>query len=155
MTEHPVLLLLSSFSQRLTAALDEKFETIKLFEAERPEAVLAANADRIRGIASNGKVSASLVESLPRLEIIANFGVGVDGIDLAAARHRNVVVTNTPSVADRRRCRQRAAATAGRDPRRGGGRQVRAGRRVGRKAAARSWHPVWRASYAASSAWGE
>ncbi len=33
-----------------------------------------------------------------RLKILANFGVGVDHIDLGAARAANVVVTNTPGV---------------------------------------------------------
>ncbi len=33
-----------------------------------------------------------------RLKMIASFGTGVDHIDLAAARERNVVVTNTPGV---------------------------------------------------------
>jgi glyoxylate reductase len=33
-----------------------------------------------------------------RLKLLANFGVGVDHIDLAAARAANVVVTNTPGV---------------------------------------------------------
>jgi glyoxylate reductase len=33
-----------------------------------------------------------------RLKLIANFGVGVDHIDLAAARARGILVTNTPGV---------------------------------------------------------
>jgi glyoxylate reductase len=33
-----------------------------------------------------------------RLKLIANFGVGIDHIDLAAARAKNIVVTNTPGV---------------------------------------------------------
>ena len=33
-----------------------------------------------------------------QLKLIANFGVGVDHIDLAAARAKNVMVTNTPGV---------------------------------------------------------
>ena len=33
-----------------------------------------------------------------RLSIVSNYAVGVDNIDLAAARKRNVVVTNTPDV---------------------------------------------------------
>jgi glyoxylate reductase len=34
----------------------------------------------------------------PQLGLIANFGVGVDNIDLAAARARGIAVTNTPGV---------------------------------------------------------
>jgi glyoxylate reductase len=37
---------------------------------------------------------------LPRLRVIANFGVGYDRIDLEACRERGVVVTNTPGVLD-------------------------------------------------------
>jgi lactate dehydrogenase-like 2-hydroxyacid dehydrogenase len=43
-------------------------------------------------------VDAALIERLPKLEIIACCGVGYDGIDVAAAKRRNVVVTNTPDV---------------------------------------------------------
>ena len=38
------------------------------------------------------------IEPLPKLEIVANFGVGYDGIDLKAAAERGIVVTNTPDV---------------------------------------------------------
>jgi glyoxylate reductase len=34
----------------------------------------------------------------PQLKLIANFGVGVDHIDLKAARARGIIVTNTPGV---------------------------------------------------------
>ncbi|MBB4085186.1 glyoxylate reductase [Sphingomonas carotinifaciens] len=34
----------------------------------------------------------------PRLRLIANFGAGVNHIDLAAARARDIIVTNTPGV---------------------------------------------------------
>ncbi|MBZ6377323.1 D-glycerate dehydrogenase [Pacificimonas flava] len=34
----------------------------------------------------------------PRLKLIANFGVGVDHIDLKAAHDRGIIVTNTPGV---------------------------------------------------------
>jgi lactate dehydrogenase-like 2-hydroxyacid dehydrogenase len=40
------------------------------------------------------------LELLPRLRVVANFGVGYDRIDLAACAARGVVVTNTPSVLD-------------------------------------------------------
>jgi lactate dehydrogenase-like 2-hydroxyacid dehydrogenase len=35
---------------------------------------------------------------MPKLEIVANFGVGYDGIDLAYAAANGIVVTNTPDV---------------------------------------------------------
>lgn len=39
-----------------------------------------------------------LASAGPQLKLIANFGVGVDHIDLAAARARDIPVTNTPGV---------------------------------------------------------
>lgn len=42
--------------------------------------------------------AAALGEAGPRLRLIANFGVGVDHIDVAAARAKGIAVTNTPDV---------------------------------------------------------
>ena len=39
-----------------------------------------------------------LAKAGPQLKLIANFGVGVDHIDLHAARERKILVTNTPGV---------------------------------------------------------
>ncbi len=60
----------------------------------------AVIAPRIRGIAATGesKVPASLIQQLPALEVISVFGVGYDGVDVAAARARGIPVTNTPDV---------------------------------------------------------
>jgi glyoxylate reductase len=45
------------------------------------------------------RISASLIAALPgSVRLIANFGVGVDHIDLAAAKARGLPVTNTPDV---------------------------------------------------------
>lgn len=43
-------------------------------------------------------VDAALMAQLPNLEAIANFGAGVDAIDLAAAAARGIAVSNTPDV---------------------------------------------------------
>ena len=44
-------------------------------------------------------INAALIEAAPeRLRMIANFGNGVDHIDLAAAHGRGITVTNTPDV---------------------------------------------------------
>jgi glyoxylate reductase len=40
------------------------------------------------------------LDLLPNLRIVTNFGVGYDGIDVAACARRGVVVTNTPGVLD-------------------------------------------------------
>jgi glyoxylate reductase len=42
--------------------------------------------------------AAMLSEAGPQLKLLANFGVGVDHIDLAAARQRGILVSNTPDV---------------------------------------------------------
>ncbi|MDR3476171.1 MAG: 2-hydroxyacid dehydrogenase [Devosia sp.] len=78
-------------------ALDEKFTVHRLFAAPDREAMLEELAPRIRGIAG-GNVDGALIDRLPKLEIVANFGVGYDSIDTAAAKARNVRVTNTPNV---------------------------------------------------------
>ncbi len=61
---------------------------------------LDAVAPRIRGIAASGdsKVPAALIDQLPALEVISVMGVGYDGVDVAAAKARGIMVTHTPDV---------------------------------------------------------
>jgi hydroxypyruvate reductase len=79
--------------------LQNEFSAVKLWEATDRDAALKAAA-HMRGLAHFGhsKVDGKLMDSLPKLEIIANFGVGVDQIDLDAAKKRKIIVTNTPDV---------------------------------------------------------
>src|SRR5690606_31116613 len=79
------------------AALAATYTVHKLHEAPDRAALLESVKDRLRAIAG-GHVDAALMEALPKLEIIANFGVGYDTIDTAAAKSRNIRVTNTPNV---------------------------------------------------------
>ena len=67
---------------------------------ETDPAAFAAVAPRIRAIVASGEsvVGAGLIAQLPALEIISVMGVGYDGIDVAAAKARGVVVTHTPGV---------------------------------------------------------
>jgi len=59
-----------------------------------------AVAERIRGVAVNGLVSAdkAMMEKFSKLEIVSSFGVGYDHVDSAHARDHNIIVTNTPDV---------------------------------------------------------
>ncbi len=63
-------------------------------------AAFAAAAPSIRAIAASGesKVPRELIAQLPALEIVSVFGVGYDGVDVAAARERGIAVTHTPNV---------------------------------------------------------
>jgi lactate dehydrogenase-like 2-hydroxyacid dehydrogenase len=80
------------------AWLDREFATHKLFEAKDRAAMIADVAPRLRAIAGSGRADQALIDALPKLEIISNFGVGYDNVDVAAARKRKVMVTNTPGV---------------------------------------------------------
>lgn len=79
--------------------LEASFTVHKIYEQSDPKAALDAVASRIRGLATLGnKVDTAFLERFPKLEIISNFGVGYDNVDVAACAARNVIVTNTPDV---------------------------------------------------------
>ena len=67
---------------------------------ETDPAAFAKVAPLIRGVAASGdsKVSAELIAQLPKLEVISVMGVGYDGVAVAAAKARGVMVTHTPNV---------------------------------------------------------
>ena len=82
------------------ATLEQEFSAHKLFEAQDKERFLKELAPKVRGLATFGPmpVNGALMDKLPKLEIISNFGVGVDAINLDDAKARNIIVTNTPDV---------------------------------------------------------
>jgi hydroxypyruvate reductase len=57
-------------------------------------------AATVRAIACGGesKIEGSVIAQLPKLEIISVMGVGYDGVDVAAAKAKGVMVTHTPDV---------------------------------------------------------
>jgi lactate dehydrogenase-like 2-hydroxyacid dehydrogenase len=63
-------------------------------------ALLAQSGGRIRGLVQGGGTvtPTTLLDALPKLEIISVFGVGYDGVPTAYCRERGVRVTNTPDV---------------------------------------------------------
>jgi glyoxylate reductase len=82
--------MLELFDARLNAT-DKAMTRDELVAAVREADVLVPTVtDRID--------STLLAEAGPRLKLIANFGTGVDHIDLLAARARGIIVTNTPDV---------------------------------------------------------
>lgn len=93
------VLVTGALPQSCRDSLEEKFEVHDYKAAADKPALLAEVGEKIRAIAGGG-VNRHLVAALPNLEIIANFGVGYDSVDTAAARARNIRVTNTPDVLD-------------------------------------------------------
>jgi lactate dehydrogenase-like 2-hydroxyacid dehydrogenase len=82
------------------ATLQSEFTTYLLADAADRNAFLKQHAPKVRGLATFGPmaVDGKLMDALPKLEIISNFGVGVDAINLDDAKKRKIIVTNTPDV---------------------------------------------------------
>src|SRR5215469_747406 len=80
--------------------LAAEFTVHRLWEAPDPLAFVAPIKDQVRGFASftGYPVRAPLIAALPKLEIIATMSVGLDHIDLAAAKARGIAVTYAPDV---------------------------------------------------------
>ena len=82
------------------ARLEADYTVHRLWQAPDRDSFVRDVAPRVEVLVTTGGAGASraLIEQLPKLRLIACFGVGVDAIDLAAARERGVAVTNTPDV---------------------------------------------------------
>lgn len=95
----PEVLVVGPWHPATLEALDREFATHKLWLAADSQAMIAACADRVQAIATppSTLIDAALMDSLPKLKIVSCFGVGVDAIDLAAAKQRGISVTNAPN----------------------------------------------------------
>jgi len=67
---------------------------------ESDPSAFEAIAPQVRAVAGSGdsRIGADLIARLPALELISIMGVGYDGVDVAAAKARGVMVTHTPNV---------------------------------------------------------
>lgn len=94
------ILSVGAFYAPSYASLERDFTVHKLWQAKDRAAFITEVSGRVRGIQTTGGhgADAKLMDALPKLEIISCFGVGVDAVDLDAARRRGVIVTNTPDV---------------------------------------------------------
>ena len=98
----PTVLMPAPMHDVVVDGCAERFDLIRLWAATDPDALLAERGPDVRGLATGGhrNVDATLLDKLPNLQIVANFGVGYDSVDVAAAGARGVIVTNTPGVLD-------------------------------------------------------
>lgn len=98
--DKPGLLVVGVLPDWDLEALAQRFTLRLLYEAPDRAAFVAQHGPSIRAIATKGELGAdaAMMDGCPNAKIIACYGVGVDAIDLAAARARGVAVTNTPDV---------------------------------------------------------
>jgi lactate dehydrogenase-like 2-hydroxyacid dehydrogenase len=80
--------------------IDDTYTTHKLWLAADKDAFISSVADRCVVAATSGTngMRAALMDKLPKLKLIAHFGVGVDSLDTDAAKSRGITITNTPDV---------------------------------------------------------
>jgi lactate dehydrogenase-like 2-hydroxyacid dehydrogenase len=91
------ILVPGDFNDHAIGRIDRTFSRVRIERAD-PSLVTDDIRRTVRGIASFGGISAALMDVLPSLEIIANFGVGYDSVDVRHAAQRGIMVTNTPDV---------------------------------------------------------
>lgn len=94
----PEILMPGRMLESVEQALDAHFTVHRLYLRSDRAAALRALAPHVRAIAASGGVDAALIGALPHLEIIANFGVGYDNVDVRHAASKGIIVTNTPDV---------------------------------------------------------
>lgn len=98
-----VVLMPARMSDVVIEGCEAHFELLRLWEQDDADAFLAERGPEVLAVATGGQrpLDAALMDRLPNLQIIANFGVGYDSVDVEAAGSRGVVVTNTPGVLDK------------------------------------------------------
>ena len=103
----PDLLMPVKLPALVQEGLAARFNVTRLWEAENRGAALGALGPSLRFIATGVPIlaegmacpiDAAFMARFPKLEMIANLGVGYDNIDAAAAKARSIIITNTPDV---------------------------------------------------------
>lgn len=98
----PRIFVTRPFADEGIKILQAKKYEVDIYERDEviPRDILlkrVSGADALLSLLTD-KIDAEVMDAAgPSLKIIANYAVGFDNIDLAAAKERNIVVTNTPS----------------------------------------------------------
>ena len=94
------LLIANKFHQDTIEELDQQYQTHHLWKLTNIEKKLLIKRleGQCRLVATASWETDPFIYTLKSLELIACFGVGIDGIDLVTSRNRGIRVTNTPDV---------------------------------------------------------
>lgn len=98
----PKVIVTRRLPQAVETRMAELFDVeLNFDDAAMDAAALAdafARADVVVPTVSDDITADIVAAAGPKLKLLANFGTGIDHIDLSAARAKNIVVTNTPGV---------------------------------------------------------
>lgn len=100
--EKPLVVVTRKLPQAVHARMQELFD-VRLNHDDKPmtreDLVAAVQTATVLVPTVTDRIDRSVLsQSGPKLKLIANFGNGVDNIDLETARNRSIIVTNTPGV---------------------------------------------------------
>ncbi|KAK9060491.1 hypothetical protein SSX86_021195 [Deinandra increscens subsp. villosa] len=94
------VLMTFPMSSYLEQELDKRFNLFRMWNFPQKTDFLKENSGSIRAVVGNANVGADceLIDSLPHLEIVSSFSVGLDKVDLGRCKEKGIRVTNTPDV---------------------------------------------------------
>jgi hydroxypyruvate reductase len=94
------LLMMGKMMPHIMETLATNYQVHRYWEAPDKAALLSSIAPRVRAVATNGGLGlrGELMAALPKLELVAVYGVGLDAVDLLQAKERGISVTTTPDV---------------------------------------------------------
>ncbi|KAK7255391.1 hypothetical protein RIF29_28800 [Crotalaria pallida] len=94
------VLLVARVMPYLEQELTKRYNLIRMWDYPQKAQLLAEHASSIRAVVGNSGngADAELIDSLPKLEIVSSFSVGVDKIDLDKCKEKGIRVSNTPDV---------------------------------------------------------
>jgi hydroxypyruvate reductase len=90
----PGLLLFTSNMDRMCEPIAERFDVLRLWS--EGDAAIRERGAGVVAILTSGRdrIDASLMDRLPKLRLIVAVGAGYEGVDVPAARKRQITVTN-------------------------------------------------------------
>ncbi len=97
MTYRPVVLIAEELSPATLDALGPEFDVRSCRGADRAELLREVRSADALLVRSATQVDRELLESAPRLKVVARAGTGLGGIDVRAATQHGVMVVNAPT----------------------------------------------------------
>lgn len=96
----PDLMLVGGMTTEMRDLLNAHFTVHDMPKGDALDAFLTGKGESIVAVATNGGdgLRTEVMDRLPNLKVISNYGVGYDAIDASHAAGRGIVVTHTPNV---------------------------------------------------------